>query len=104
MKIIPLVTFVGIAFLTSMSVAAHHGITRATTLEVSPRPVKMTCTILAAWTASGQMVNPSNAALTGPVDRKDMGDGRACDPHGTDCAPAINTITGAPLEARVTGC
>lgn len=104
MKIIQLVSFLGIAFLTSASVAAHHSVSRATTPATDPQPVKMTCTILAAWTSSGVSVDPAHVSLTGSANRKDRGGTLPCGNSGNDCAPAIDNITGAPLEARVSGC
>ena len=104
MKFLSFVAFLGVASLTSVSVAAHHGISHATVPETNPQPSKMTCTIIAAWTASGDRVDPSAVVLTGAANRKYNGIGNPCLNNGSDCAPAISATTGTPLEAQVSGC
>jgi hypothetical protein len=104
MKLVSLVTFLGVAFLTSASVAAHHGISNTTAPATNVQPEKMACTILDAWTASGERVDPSIVNLTGAANLKDMGIGVPCGNSGSDCAPAVNVTNGVPLYARVSGC
>lgn len=103
-KIIARISVVSVAFLASASAAAYHGYSDVSTLENDPQPVKMTCTILAAWTSSGQSVDVADVRLTTAADREAVTVGVPCNPNGTTCALAIHTITGAPLEAWVSGC
>lgn len=113
-KFLSLISVVGVAFLASGSAAAYHGFSDVSTLELSstsrshpgddPQPDKMTCTILAAWTSSGQSVPVEQVRLMAPANRKKVAVGLPCEPHGKSCGLAVDTITGEPLEAWVSGC
>ncbi len=70
----------------------------------NPQPIKMTCTIIAAWDSSGNSVPTTQVSLTGSANLQFIAVGRPCGNNGNDCAPAIDSITGAPLQAHVSGC
>lgn len=64
----------------------------------------MTCTILAAWTSGGASVPVGNVQLTGAANLKLVAVGRPCDTNAKSCGVGIDTITGAPVQAWVSGC